>query len=78
MPTFSVEELRVHFERLLQLERADPDQVLRVDLAVLAPKDGRVRVDLPQPFLNDGQLSLFDEVDFVEEDAVGERDLGAG
>ena len=51
-----VEKLRVHLERLLELEGADADQVLWLDLALLAAEDLRRRVDLLDALLDRRQL----------------------
>jgi hypothetical protein len=64
-----------HLERLLELERRDADEVLRIDFALLAAEYLGARVDLLDALLNRRQLSLLDEVGLVEEDAVGEGHL---
>ena len=67
----SVEELRVHLQRLFEREGTDADQVHRFHLAVLRAEDLRARIDFFQPRLNRRQLGLVSKVNLVEQDAVG-------
>jgi hypothetical protein len=75
MLRFSVEKFRIHLQRLLQVERSDSNQTLRLDLAVLAAKHSYGWIDFLQAPLDGSQLRLLDEVSFVEQDPVCEGHL---
>jgi hypothetical protein len=58
-----------------QVERADPRDGRQVDAGVAGGDDLGGGVDAPQPGLQGADVLLADEVDLVEDDPVGDRDL---
>jgi len=73
-----VEELGVHLGDTAERERVDADEVLGLDLTLLAAEDSGGRVELLQALLNVVELYVLDKVGLVEKDAVSESNLLLG
>ncbi len=75
MLIFGVEELRVHHEGTLEVEALDVQDVLDIDFGLLAALDGGEGVDGLDALLDADQIFLLNEIDLVQQDAVGEGEL---
>mmetsp|Transcript_27592 Transcript_27592/g.70014 ORF Transcript_27592/g.70014 Transcript_27592/m.70014 type:complete len:416 (-) Transcript_27592:227-1474(-) len=83
MFAIDVEELGVHLEDTVELEGANVEDILRVNLGLLAAEDLGVAIDgadaildlLERLLLVSDGVVILDEVDLVEEDAVGKGEL---
>ena len=70
-----VEELRARLQRAIEVEAADAEDRVDVDLRVTAALQRRDGVDLAQPRLDAHEVGVAHEVGLVEQQPVGERHL---
>src|SRR5689334_12608267 len=72
------EEARLDLEDTIEAESVSPQHLGEFKAAALRPVDRRVRVELADAAFDCGQAALVNEIDLVEENDVGKRELLLG
>lgn len=73
-----LQEIGLHFEHLLEVERAHVENEIQIDFAVLHVVDGRDSVDGLDALLQMHELIRADQVGLVGENAISEGKLFYG